>query len=230
MRYYRKTDKPGKIHTPLSAESTAAPSHHGTGSGAFGPRLNRWIMLASCLVIGAGCAASGPSGSDPILGEIHPQKPNIYGPNPSSPAAIPTKTSANSTDPLLWSTSNSTLAPIPDSRPALAINDNIATSGFNNASFTSGFSSSSGGRPTVMPLSDQAPGAYVPGAPTSEILQAQLRARGVIWQKQESVADGVRFTCVVPNRYNPDSCKAYDATARDIVTAIQAVIVQIDRP
>ena len=41
--------------------------------------------------------------------------------------------------------------------------------------------------------------------------------------------DGIRFTCIVPNRVNPESSKIYEATARDLVTAIQAILVQIDQ-
>jgi hypothetical protein len=62
-----------------------------------------------------------------------------------------------------------------------------------------------------------------------EELQAQLSARGVSWQRQETVPDGFKFVCSLPNRYNPRINRIYEATARDYKTAIQAVLDQIDR-
>lgn len=148
MHNYRKPHNPGKIR-----------------------RATCWLVLAWASLIAAGCSTTG-TGPEPLVGEIHPQKQNIYGPNPPTPTGIPTKTSSAS-DPLLGGSSN--LASIPNARPALAINDNIATSGYGNTAFTSGFTTTAGGNgPTVMPLSDpanQAPGSFVPGTPTAEILQ-----------------------------------------------------------
>jgi hypothetical protein len=216
MQNYRNSHKNGK-----RGKASAIPSAHRAGSLYL-------ALPAICLLIGAGCAG-GPTGggADPLVGEVHPQKPSPYGPTPTSPVnTTPAKSSWANYDPLYGSAG---LTPNADSRPSLKIPEN---SGSNNPAFTAGYTTT-GGAPTVTPLSEpgsHAPGSFVPGTATTEILQAQLRSRGVIWQKQEPVADGVRFTCIVPNRYNPDSCRAYDATARDLLTAVQAVLVQIDRP
>jgi hypothetical protein len=60
-------------------------------------------------------------------------------------------------------------------------------------------------------------------------LQGQLKARKVVWQRQEMVGDGFKFTCQVPNPYNRDFNRVYEATARDYKTAIVMVLEQIDR-
>jgi hypothetical protein len=69
-----------------------------------------------------------------------------------------------------------------------------------------------------------------PGAGTMEIdaLQAQLKQRGVTWQHQEPVADGVKFVCAVPNRHNPDINRIFEATASTYAAAVRAVLQQID--
>jgi hypothetical protein len=67
-------------------------------------------------------------------------------------------------------------------------------------------------------------------APVSAAVQAQLRARGATWWKEESVPEGVRFSCiVVPNPANLDSTRVFEATARDSASAVQAVLQQIDQ-
>ncbi|MCI0455771.1 MAG: hypothetical protein L0Z62_02160 [Gemmataceae bacterium] len=60
-------------------------------------------------------------------------------------------------------------------------------------------------------------------------LQAQLKARKVVWQRQESFGEGFKFSCQVPNPYNPEFNRIYEATARDYRSAILTVIEQIDR-
>jgi hypothetical protein len=233
MQNNRKPHNPGKIYRP----GADAPRGHRTGKANFGPRILGWMMLAACAAVGAGCTGGGGSlnGTDPLVGEIHPPKPGAYGPVPNGPSAAPPKVGA--VDPLLGPNTtppaSMALAPTGNSRPTLQINDNVATSG-NNTAFTSGYRTTSGNASAVTPLADaqgQPAGSYAHGTPTSEMLQQQLRARGVVWQKLETLPDGrVCFTCVVPNRYNPESPREIDATARDYVTAIQAALVKIDQP
>ena len=52
--------------------------------------------------------------------------------------------------------------------------------------------------------------------------------RGVTWQHQDRVAEGVQFSCTVPNRHNPDITRLYRATAGDYDAAVRAVLQQID--
>jgi hypothetical protein len=86
----------------------------------------------------------------------------------------------------------------------------------------------------VIPLEKGSPAPiqqvnYPGNAGDYEQLQAALRARGVTWQRQETFADGFKFTCSVPNPANPDFSRIYEGTARDYRAAIRAVIEQIDR-
>src|SRR5262249_23696548 len=55
-------------------------------------------------------------------------------------------------------------------------------------------------------------------------LFARLAAHGMIWHRQESAGDGVRFTCLVANRQNPNIQHQHEATAADPVAALQAVL------
>lgn len=188
-----------------------------------------WRSPALVLALVAGCATDH-SPPDPLKGQIHPQSPTQYGSAPANQNA-PTKTSSGV--PGIPSTegpySNAALAAIDGSRPPLAIDaNNVATS--------SAYTPSANG-PTVSPLPRDLSAPPVPGVASGttgtqaeDILQAQLRARGVFGQKQAPTPDGgVQFSCIAPNRGNPDSSRIYEATARDLVSAIQAVIVQIDR-
>jgi len=215
MWYMRKLEKAGKHSSRRCKSGWAA---------------------ALCLLIAAGCSTSSGSHPDVLLGEIHPQGPTQqYGSAPPNNANQPgnTKTTGGGGVPGIPSTqgpySNVALASMQDGRPPLAIDEN-------NGARTSAFTPSSSNGPTVIPVPRDPGSAAVPNnnslssaMPSGDILQAQLRARGVNWQKQETVPDGIRFTCIVPNRVNPESSKIYEATARDLVTAIQAILVQIDQ-
>jgi hypothetical protein len=66
---------------------------------------------------------------------------------------------------------------------------------------------------------------------TYDQAQAQLKARGMISQKLEMVADTNewKFTCWLPNKQNPRLRRVYEARAHDNLAAIQAVLEQIDR-
>jgi hypothetical protein len=64
-----------------------------------------------------------------------------------------------------------------------------------------------------------------------EQAQAQLAARGVIWQRLENASDTGewKFSCAVPNRQNPNVHRTYEAKAKDFLSAMQAVLEQIDK-
>jgi hypothetical protein len=64
-----------------------------------------------------------------------------------------------------------------------------------------------------------------------EQAQTQLASRGVLWQRLEKVAEtgDSKFSCAVPNRQNPRIHRTYEARARDDISAIRAVIAQIDK-
>jgi hypothetical protein len=67
------------------------------------------------------------------------------------------------------------------------------------------------------------------GFTEADPLQTALKSRGVIWQDQKAVADGVQFTCRVTNPLDPNFLRVYEATARDYQSAVQAVLLQIDQ-
>jgi hypothetical protein len=92
-------------------------------------------------------------------------------------------------------------------------------------------------QPVIEPVGQRSPAAGAgpseSGAPltTYEQAQAQLAARGVVWQRQERNADTGewKFSCAIPNRQNPNLRRMYEARAADYLSAIRAVLEQIDR-
>jgi hypothetical protein len=64
-----------------------------------------------------------------------------------------------------------------------------------------------------------------------EPLQAQLVARGITWQRLESVDGEWHFSCSVPSRQNPNLSHTYEARSRDPqgLAAIRAALDQIDK-
>jgi hypothetical protein len=74
------------------------------------------------------------------------------------------------------------------------------------------------------------PVAPVAAVDTDQLLGA-LKAKGMIWNNQQSVpGGGVRFSCYVSNPRDPNSVQAYDATAGDLGSAMQAVLQKISTP
>jgi hypothetical protein len=200
MDNHNKTRKPGKIeHRSYAACGVA--------------------LAAACILLGVGCSNTQHVG-DPLKAEIHPQQlppgQAVYGPNLSTPnqnhntAGMPPIPSVDG------SVSNVSLASMSGGRP-LAI----------TASQTSGYSPA----PTVMPVQPDPPLSTTSTETKQalDMLQSHLRARGVQWQKQEAVPEGVKFTCYVPNRAGVENGRLYEAVGRDYVSAVSAMIVQIDK-
>ncbi len=59
------------------------------------------------------------------------------------------------------------------------------------------------------------------GVLTPEVLQGTLQSKGAINIKQETVADGVRVSCYVPQRSNPSNLVYLETVARDYVSGLQ---------
>jgi len=78
-----------------------------------------------------------------------------------------------------------------------------------------------------------APAQPQAGSSEDKFKQAQrdLAARGVLGQRLEMTTGSGewKFTCYVPNRQNPKVHRAYDARAKDPLSAIQAVLDKIDQ-
>lgn len=216
-------------------------------------RAGRMAFFLGCAVLFlatllAGCNPSTRTpkagNGDPLMGELYPKKFDV-GPVPprSSKSAgvlpVPQATSATSTVGLLGPTE-----PLNGGKP-LAIQDSAsrADTGWQ----VPGHKSDSQPRRDdvklqpprtdmepvpVAPLGRSTQGAIQPVSYAGggyEQLQEALRVRGVTWQRQETYADGFKFTCSVPNPTNRDFSRIYEATARDYRAAIQAVIEQIDK-
>ena len=79
----------------------------------------------------------------------------------------------------------------------------------------------------------------VPAAPASlprplgsyEDALGQLRARGVTWQRLEQLpqGEGWKFSCSLPNAQNARLQHRYEARASDYLSAVKAVLDQIDK-
>ena len=71
----------------------------------------------------------------------------------------------------------------------------------------------------------------VNGGPTFEQAEAQIKARGALWQRLDTVGDngGWKYSCSVPNRQNPTIRRTYEATAGDPVAAVRAVLDQLNQ-
>jgi hypothetical protein len=208
------------------------------------------LPVGGCRSTGGGPNKSG----DPLVGEWVP-KGFTAAPAPprntSKGGGVPPLPQATSTS------STAAIAqgdPLPGSRP-LRINNGKGSDGWqrlpaeqerNPGQLTTGQGNPAGGvnlrRPEPVPVAPvgqawQAPGGVVPtstwpGTSTPsdyDQLQAQLKARGVAWQRLETLSDGYKFTCSVPNPEHPEFSRIYEASARDYRAAIHAALEQIDR-
>jgi hypothetical protein len=78
----------------------------------------------------------------------------------------------------------------------------------------------------------QAPASRNPppmGVVTPEGLEATLKGKGAIGLKQETVPEGVRVSCYVPQRTNPANLQYLETVARDYQSALQAILQQVDQ-
>jgi hypothetical protein len=65
--------------------------------------------------------------------------------------------------------------------------------------------------------------------PDYDQVVAALKQRGMVWQTQQGVAGGVRFTCGVASSQDPTQIQVFEATAPDYRSAMLAVINKIDQ-
>lgn len=92
-----------------------------------------------------------------------------------------------------------------------------------------------GGLPTPRPPPPTALVSSPASAPTGPVTtheqaQAQLSARGVLWQKPEKVGpDEWQFSCAVRHPRNANQQRTYRARGRDLLDAMRAVLQQIDQ-
>jgi hypothetical protein len=208
-------------------------------------------LLPSLLLLSQTGCQHHQQRSDPLFGDRTPSEGRLneaQATKTRSVPAIPTATTSPSTAALA-------AEPLPGARPPLRIedpqsptnptpgNDWRAVGGPNGpapgvVAVNPGVQPAAGAvlqrpqpMPTPPPVNTQ-PGVPVPGqnSPmTYEQLQDQLKARNVVWQRQDNTADGIRFSCAVPNSSNPNIQRVYEATAPTYLAAIRAVLDQIDQ-
>ncbi len=198
---------------------------------------SRWASAALTTLAGtlaalglAGCANHAGklpnNNGDPLFGPGQGGAPPPPGRSSANVQQVP---SAQATNPL----SNASLATsLPGSRPLA-----ITPAGFSAATTSTPIPRRQEPIVQSVPRDGTVPRDVPAASPTSSSasnatqnpLQEQLRARNVLWQKADDVADGVKFACIVASRHNPDVTHFYEATARDYTSAVQAVLQQIDR-
>jgi hypothetical protein len=66
---------------------------------------------------------------------------------------------------------------------------------------------------------------------TYEQAQDLIKSHGVVWQRLEMVAETGewKYSCSIPNRQNPTIRRTYEARASDSLSAIRAVLEQLDK-
>ncbi len=70
--------------------------------------------------------------------------------------------------------------------------------------------------------------ASASAAPSKADLDAQLKSRGVVDQKQALEVNGIRLSVAVKNAANPNTVDNYSTIAPDYATAVAAIIREID--
>lgn len=179
------------------------------------------------------------AGGDPLLGRsanVTPAAP----PNQTAAATavppvppLPASTAAGSTAALAGGA-----APVWDGRHNLQIDDPrpaAGNPGWSNPTVAGAVLQ----RPVPIPGQAAPPATAAPGTAalvsgpkvtSYEQAQAQLKARGVLWQRLEAAANQQwKFTCSVPNPHNAQISRVYEAQAASGLEAIQAILEQIDR-
>jgi hypothetical protein len=218
-----------------------------------------WAVLACAVglaVLVGGCQSINDTKAqpgDPLMGEKVPDKPfGVIGPTP------PPQNRAGMTPAQPPSIASKSLvgALIPDTIPggkSLAINDPLKQSTpvpapdtwqpKNTGNLTAG----QGVAPVILRVPEATippvpppvlgtnltvqPSAYTlpAGSTDYDQLQAALKKRGVVWQNQKTLPDGLHFICGVANSQDANFTRIYEAIAQDYRSAVLAVLEQIDQ-
>lgn len=197
----------------------------------------RLLLAASGLFLVAGCVGMGGDSSfatDPLLGGTPvPRRPpgaTPTGGTPAKQAGVPPMPAPHS------STSTAALAggvfqPL-DARPELRAG---APAGAWRAPGATLQGPESAGEPPARADTGPAAGFTLASGTRSSLsyeqAQATLAARGVTWQRLETGTEPGewKFSCSVPNRQNPSIRRFYEARAHEAVSAMRAVIEQMER-
>ena len=209
-----------------------------------------FILLALLL---AGCASGGRTNSprdpvlpappqpiDPLLGgpPAQPVKKTAASLGPPTTAGVPMMTSSTTT-PSTAALAGGSSQPLDASHdlrigpaPAVPVNDpRRGETAPGNVTLQQPQVVSNASPARTPPLPPVSGSAYTGGAQVMTYQQAQavLLKRGVTWQRLETWGDKGewKFSCAVPNPSNPNIRRNYEATARDDLSALRAVINQM---
>jgi hypothetical protein len=211
------------------------------------------LACAVYLVWLPGCASVNDTrakpGGDPLFGEKQVERPPIGPtPPPQNRAGMnvpppPTTTAAKSTAAIIANPPDQ----LTTTRPPLSIGESPSptqTAGGWQPK-TDGQPTGAGGpgvqlktpeTPAIQPVPPPTIHSVQPvptiaisgaGAPSDAALLAALKARGMVWNTQTPVAGGVRFSCGIADPQNPGVIQAYDATAADAPSAMNAVLQKL---
>lgn len=189
--------------------------------------------------------------SDPLVGEKPPEKVSVVGATPpqnrsgmapAGPPAIASKSIVGMVDPDTLPGSkglaiNGTNDPLKVSIPVQP------TGQWQPSPPAASPASGQGKLPVILKVPEATNPTPPPNTsqlqPSSNVVQASafdsdglllaLKQRGVVWQDQQQVAGGVRFSCGVASAQDPAIIHNYEATAADLGTAVNAVLQQIDQ-
>ncbi|MBM4072757.1 MAG: hypothetical protein FJ271_28095 [Planctomycetes bacterium] len=217
--------------------------------------LSRLALVAAVLVAGLATGCNVLQGSkdkkhDPLFGEYGPKKDSGSGPTKTS-ANVPPIPSASSNSnaalamatlpgskqlsigeperpPSKTPTAGTLTSAVPP--PAVVPPGGVAANAVLAGGAPPGSATLSRPQPVVVsvPRDSAVQTAGANQEQTSEFFLSPLRARGVSWHRADSVAGGIRFACIVPNRQNPSVTRIFEATAADFPSAVNAVLQQID--
>ena len=121
---------------------------------------------------------------------------------------------------------NAPTGPVAATKPSPPTNQ-VTPATLTSAANPSGSVVAAGSWSTAAPA--PAAGPTPMGVLTPAILQGTLQSKGAIGIKQETVADGVRVSCYVPQKSDPGNLVYLETVAHDYVSGLQALARQIDQ-
>ena len=203
-----------------------------------------WLLPSTVgLPFLTGCSGFNEAlGNDPLLGGP-PLRAAAAATAPPGPVAALPPPAANST---LSTAALAAGAPRPsDAAPDLRIGSSGPSTGNDGWGSPSSTGQAAGGSGALLrppeAITQPAPRQELatvsnPGAPrdraiTYEQAQEEMKKRGVLWQRLEMVAESGewKYSCSIPNRQDPKLRRTYEARAADPVSAIRAVLEQLDK-
>jgi len=168
------------------------------------------------------------NGPDPILGPEAPGLPKKGG------AVTPSGPEAKLNAPLPLTQQTSSTAAMAGGGPLKGGRETIAIPVNDGAAGKKAWQENDGSKTvlkTPQPIAQGQPLTPVPNLPygtdtTLQKLRAQLKDRGLIYEKQDPIPGGVRFDCIVAYA---DGQRRYTVEAADAEAAIRAVLAKIDQ-